>query len=122
MPAAARITDAHGCPVHGGGPVVSGEPSVIICYQWAARKGDTLVCPPGVDVISAGEASVLIGFRDAARRGDPTTHGGKVATGAPTVNIGSNAQAEALQTNKPFCEECEKKKREEEERKREEGA
>lgn len=113
MPPAARITDAHGCPVHGGGPVVSGESSVIICYQFAARIGDTLVCPPAVDVISGGETSVLIGFQDAARRGDPTAHGGRITSGAPTVNIGSSAQADALHTDKPFCEECEKQKKKE---------
>lgn len=121
MPPAARITDAHGCPAHGGGPVVSGESSVIICYQFAARIGDTLVCPPAVDAISGGEPSVQIGYRDAARRGDPTAHGGRVTSGAPTVNIGSSAQADALRTDKPFCEECEKKKREQESQEQEGG-
>ena len=122
MPAAARITDAHGCPIHGGGPIVSGETSVIICFQPAARVTDTLVCPPAVDVISGGEPSVQIGFQDAARRGDPTAHGGRITSGCPTVNIGSQAQAAALATDKPFCEECEKKKQEEEARQSQSGS
>lgn len=112
MPPAARITDAHTCPVHGGGPVVSGDPSVIIGYVPAARVGDTLVCPPVVDMIRAGEPSVIIGHKDAARIGDPTTHGGILAMGCPSVIIGSSPQGQVLRTDKPFCEECEKAKQE----------
>jgi hypothetical protein len=52
---------------------------------------------------------VIIGDKDAARKGDKTTHGGVIASGCPTVLIGSNAQAETLLTDKPFCEECEAK-------------
>jgi len=51
MPAAARITDMHICPKvepgpkpHVGGPVVSGDNSVIIGRRPAARVGDSLVC------------------------------------------------------------------------------
>lgn len=126
MPPAARITDHHTCPQinpgpvpHVGGPVLGGEPTVIIGYQPAARAGDGAKCMPGVDTITAGEPSVIIGNQDAARMGDPTSHGGRVAKGCPTVLIGSNPQIETLRTDKPFCEECEHKKRElEEKRKR----
>jgi uncharacterized Zn-binding protein involved in type VI secretion len=110
MPFAARITDAHGCPVHGGGPVVSGCVTVIIGYEPAARVGDTLVCPPGVDVIAQGEPTVIIGYQHAARIGDPTVHQGRVAAGCPTVIIGGLTQP--LHTDKPFCEDCEKKRKE----------
>lgn len=118
MPAAARITDMHACPQHGGGPVVHGESTVIIGHQPAARVGDTAVCPPGVDVIVAGESSVIIGNKHAARLGDPMVHGGKITAGCPTVFIGSSPQAAALETDKPFCEECERKRRERESRKK----
>jgi uncharacterized Zn-binding protein involved in type VI secretion len=114
MPPAARITDAHTCPVHGGGPVITGEGTVFIGYMPAARVGDTLVCPPAVDVIRAGEPSVIIGYKDAARIGDPTTHNGVIAMGCPSVIIGSSPQAQVLRTDKPFCEECEKAKQEQE--------
>lgn len=118
MPPAARITDAHSCPAHGGGPVIEGESTVIIGNQPAARVGDALVCPPGPDAIARGEPSVVIGHKDAARLGDPTVHGGRVAHGCPTVIIGSSPQADTLRTDKPFCEECERARREREEQAR----
>jgi uncharacterized Zn-binding protein involved in type VI secretion len=120
MPPAARITDLHTCPApsHVGGPVIAGEGTVLIGYQPAARVGDGAKCVPAVDTISAGEPSVVIGYQDAARMGDPTSHGGRIAKGCPTVLIGSSPQADALHTDKPFCEECERKRREREERRR----
>ena len=111
MPPAARITDSHACPIHGGGPIVPpGEPTVLIGYLPAARVTDLAVCPPVVDMIRQGESSVLIGNLPAARIGDPMVHGGVIVQGCPTVLIGSTAQTFALQTDKPFCEECEKTK------------
>jgi uncharacterized Zn-binding protein involved in type VI secretion len=115
MPAAARISDFHSCPMvnpgpvpHVGGPVSAGCATVIIGYEPAARVGDSAVCVPGVDSISQGEDSVLIGNMAAARMGDPTSHGGVVAAGCPTVIIGGSPQT--LTTDKPFCEDCEKLK------------
>jgi uncharacterized Zn-binding protein involved in type VI secretion len=119
MPPAARITDMHTCPAHGGGPVVVGDASVLIGYMPAARVGDQLICPPVVDVIRAGEPSVIIGHKDAARIGDPTAHGGIVAMGCPSVIIGSSPQAQVLRTDKPFCEECEKARQEEQKQQQE---
>lgn len=125
MPPAARISDAHTCPMihpgpvpHVGGPVLAGEDTVIIGNQPAARVGDSLKCVPAADTISAGESSVIIGYRDAARQGDLTSHGGRITKGCPTVLIGSSPQAETLRTDKPFCEECERKKREREEQRK----
>ena len=73
-----------------------------------------LICCGPSDTISQGEPSVVIGNQDSARYGDPTVHGGKLVAGCPTVIIGSSAQAEALKTDKPFCEECERKRKERE--------
>ena len=121
MPPAARITDHHTCPKvepgpkpHVGGPTSSGETTVFIGFQPAARVGDSLVCQGPSDAISKGESSVIIGNQHAARLGDPTTHGGVIVAGCPTVIIGSSAQAETLKTDKPFCEECERKRKERE--------
>jgi uncharacterized Zn-binding protein involved in type VI secretion len=114
MPAAARITDGHTCPVHAGGPIDAGCSTVIIGYEPAARVGDSLVCAPGKDAIKEGEPTVLIGNKPAARVGDPTEHSGAVAAGCPTVIIGSSSQP--LRTDKPFCEECERKRQEREAR------
>ena len=121
MPPAARITDLHACPLvnpgpvpHVGGPVTSGEGTVLIGYQPAARVGDSAKCVPATDSIAAGEPSVVIGYKDAARQGDPTTHGGVIVKGCPTVIIGSSTQSDTLRTNKPFCEDCERKRKERE--------
>ncbi|AUX39061.1 hypothetical protein SOCE26_004430 [Sorangium cellulosum] len=119
MPPAARITDAHACPIHALNPIVSGESTVIIGHQPAARVGDKEVCG---DAIAAGEPTVVIGQKDAARLGDPTLHGGVIVKGCPTVLIGSNPQAETLRTDKPFCEDCEReRKRQEARRQRAKG-
>jgi uncharacterized Zn-binding protein involved in type VI secretion len=113
MPPAARISDLHTCPLpnHVGGPVIVGEPTVLIGYMPAARVGDQLVCALGPDSVARGEDTVLIGSSPAARIGDPTSHGGKIVVGCPTVIIGSVAQVATLKTDRPFCEECERKRR-----------
>ena len=86
MPPAARITDMHTCPKvepgpkpHVGGPVTSGEPTVIIGHQPAARVGDQLVCIGPLDAVSEGEPTVLIGNKPAARVTDQTLHSSCVA-------------------------------------------
>lgn len=123
MPPAARVADAHVCPMsegpkpHVGGPVLpAGEPTVLIGFMPAARAGDKAVCIGPPDTISQGEPSVLIGSSEAARIGDPTVHGGKIVSGCFTVVIGSNNQVEALRLaamdGSPFCEECERAARE----------
>ena len=121
MPPAARITDNHVCPKvepgpvpHVGGPVISGEPTVIIGFMPAARVTDALVCVGPPDKVSAGSSNVIIGNQEAARIGDSCQHGGKIVSGCPTVIIGSSDQAETLHTDEPFCEECERKKKERE--------
>jgi uncharacterized Zn-binding protein involved in type VI secretion len=118
MPPAARISDLHVCPKvepgpvpHVGGVILpAGEPTVLIGFLPAAREGDMAVCIGPPDTIQKGEPTVLIGNKPAARIGDPTEHGGSIVLGCPTVMIGSSAQGETLQTDKPFCAECEKKR------------
>ncbi len=118
MPPAARISDAHVCPKvepgpkpHVGGPVSAGDATVLIGFQPAARVGDSATCIGPADTVARGEPSVLIGFKDAARLGDATSHGGVLASGCPTVLIGSSPQAETLRTDKPFAEDCEASRR-----------
>lgn len=95
MPPAARIGDLHVCPMidpgpkpHVGGPVLKGEPTVMIGMQPAARMGDTCTCVGPPDPIAKGSATVMIGYCPAARMGDMTSHGGSVTSGCPTVMIG----------------------------------
>jgi uncharacterized Zn-binding protein involved in type VI secretion len=98
MPAAARLTDFHECPIvtpglppipHVGGPIVGpGEPTVLITGLPAARVGDMLVCVGPPDSIIKGSTTVMIGGMPAARIGDQTAHGGSILLGAFNVIIG----------------------------------
>jgi uncharacterized Zn-binding protein involved in type VI secretion len=97
MPPAARISDMHTCPMatpgtppvpHVGGPIVKGQPNVMIGFMPAARVSDTCICVGPPDVIAKGSATVMIGFLPAARIGDNTVHGGVIVAGCPTVMIG----------------------------------
>ncbi len=95
MPAAARLTDMHTCPLfngpvpHVGGPVTGpGVPTVLICNMPAAVVGDLLTCVGPPDTIVKGSSTVFIGGRPAARMGDLTAHGGVIVAGCPTVIIG----------------------------------
>lgn len=95
MPPAARISDNHTCPKvdpppHVGGPIITGESTVLIGFLPAARVSDSAKCVPSIDTIKKGESSVLIGSKEAARIGDKTEHGGVIVEGCPTVLIGSD--------------------------------
>lgn len=98
MPAAARLTDFHTCPMttpgvtpipHVGGPIIGpGVPTVLIGSLPAAVVGDNAICVGPPDAIVEGSATVMIGGRPAARMGDSCAHGGTIMLGLPTVMIG----------------------------------
>ncbi len=98
MPAAARLTDLHVCPMvtpgippipHVGGPITGpGVPTVLIGGLPAAVMGDLCVCVGPPDTIMKGSATVMINKMPAARMGDTTAHGGSISIGFPTVMIG----------------------------------
>jgi uncharacterized Zn-binding protein involved in type VI secretion len=93
-PLAARIGDAHLCPMvdgvkpHVGGPVTIGCPTVMIAGMPAARVGDAVTCVGPPDAIAMGSLTVKIGGMPAARLMDSTVHGGMITLGAPNVMIG----------------------------------
>lgn len=94
MPPAARIGDAHVCPMsdgpkpHTGGPVAVGCATVFIGGKPAVRVMDMTTCAGPPDAIAMGSQTVFIGGMPAARIGDTTMHGGVVAVGCPQVIIG----------------------------------
>ena len=96
MPAAARVSDMHVCPLvnpgpvpHVGGPVMPpGAVTVLIGGVPAATAGDQCVCAGPPDSIVMGSSTVFIGGKPAARMGDSTAHGGTIVAGCPTVIIG----------------------------------
>jgi uncharacterized Zn-binding protein involved in type VI secretion len=105
---------------HVGGPILTGESTVLIANKPAARVTDLAQCNAPPDSIKKGSSNVLISNQEAARIGDPTNHGGVVVQGEATVLIGSGAQSGVLsaasRSGAPFCEECERRKREQQER------
>lgn len=95
MPAAARLTDFHSCPMvtgvvpHVGGPIAGpGATTVMIAGMPAAVVGDMVTCSGPPDTIVAGSATVMLAGKPAARMGDSTAHGGSILLGAATVMIG----------------------------------
>ncbi|MBS8226400.1 PAAR domain-containing protein [Vannielia litorea] len=102
---AARIMDFHTCPLvlppgpflppvaHVGGPVVSGQPNVLVAMSPAARVTDMCTCAGVPDLVLSGAFNVHIGNMPAARMGDSTLHGGVITTGAMNVLIGTSGAA-----------------------------
>lgn len=95
MPAAARVSDYHTCPMvtnliaHVGGPLLPpGAAAVLIGGMPAATIASQAVCVGSPDIVVAGSSSVLISGIPAARVGDSTAHGGLIIGGEPTVFIG----------------------------------
>jgi uncharacterized Zn-binding protein involved in type VI secretion len=96
MPAAARISDNHACPLvnpngspHTGGPIMPpGDPTVLIGGQPAAVMGGMCTCAGPPDSITVASTTVLIGGKGVARQGDSTAHGGTITAGCATVLIG----------------------------------
>ena len=94
MPAA-RVGDAHVCPMsdgpkpHVGGPILpAGCPTVLIGGMPAARATDMATCTGPPDILVPGSGTVMIGGLFAVRMGDMTAHGGTIVAGCPTVLIG----------------------------------
>ncbi|WP_425641695.1 YwqJ-related putative deaminase [Marinomonas gallaica] len=87
---AARITDAHACPIHGRNSITAGSPDVFTNKLNSARVTDGEACG---SAIVAGSAGVFINGLPAARLTDPTNHGGAIASGSPDVFIGEIGSA-----------------------------
>ncbi len=60
----------------------------MIGFMPAARVGDVCTCVGPPDAIAMGSTTVMIGGMPAARLGDLCVHGGAIAVGFPTVQIG----------------------------------
>ena len=74
---------------HVGGPILGPcAPTVLIGGLPAARVSDLALCVGPPDSIVKGSATVLIMGLPAARLGDTCAHGGAIAMGFPTVEIG----------------------------------
>ena len=52
---------------HVGGPIIKGEPTVMIGFLPAARIGDQVTCVGPPDVIIKGSPTVMIGYMPAAQ-------------------------------------------------------
>lgn len=92
----ARIGDMHACPVHGGGPISTGFPTVLVGKKPASRLSDIALCAGVIpDPIAFGSPTVLIGKMPASRMTDACSHGGAIVSGCATVLIGTVGGASA---------------------------
>lgn len=95
-PSAARHGDRCTCPAHEGlaEQLVEACSNVLVEHKLAVRLLDRGSCRDDAEAVAVarGARKVLIGCRPAARVGDPSTHGGKIATGARHVLIGDYEQ------------------------------
>lgn len=110
----ARLGDIHTCPMvtpgvppipHVGGPIMPPcFPTVTEGDQPDARILDLAQCEGPPDPIAQGSATVLVGGLPTARMLDPTSHGGVIMIGLPTVIVGGPVVAMnvALGSTKPF--------------------
>ena len=58
---AARLTDIHTCPLHGGGPILTASFTVLVGGMPQARMMDQATCIGPPDIISTGAFTVLVG-------------------------------------------------------------
>ena len=90
---AARMGDMHVCPMvtgvvpHVGGPIIKGEPTVLIGSMPAACVGDPVTCVGPPDTIALGSFKVMVKGRPLARMGDLTAHGGTIVLGCFTCLV-----------------------------------
>jgi len=90
---------------HVGGPILPPcWPTVMEGDQPDARILDLAQCVGPPDPIAQGSATVLVGGLPTARMLDPTSHGGVIVIGLPTVIVGGPvvAMGVALGSTKPF--------------------
>jgi uncharacterized Zn-binding protein involved in type VI secretion len=87
---AARTTDFHVCPLHGGGTVTAlGDGFVETNSLPQAHGGDRALCGAGpVDFVVTGSGTVTVHSKPAARLSDKTMHEGVVIIGSGNVLIG----------------------------------
>jgi uncharacterized Zn-binding protein involved in type VI secretion len=110
----ARLGDMHTCPMvtpgvppipHVGGPILPPcFPTVMEGDQPDARILDLAQCVGPPDPIAQGSATVLVGGLPTARMLDPTSHGGVIMLGLPTVIVGGPVVAMGVSpgSTKPF--------------------
>jgi uncharacterized Zn-binding protein involved in type VI secretion len=87
---AARVTDNHSCPKHGGGPIIPPcDPTDKVNGLAQARATDKARCPGPIDIIVTGSSTVRVHGKPAARATDKCMHGGEILPPcSPDVKIG----------------------------------
>lgn len=79
----------HVCPMvtvlvpHVGGPIVDGQPDLMVNMMPAATVGSTCVCVGPPDAIVVGLPFLLVNGMPVAVLGSVTAHGGAVVMGMP---------------------------------------
>lgn len=92
----AVVDNYHTCPLvdpgpkpHVGGPIITGQSHVRVNGTPIAVAGDRCLCigAGSHDPISSGSKIARVNGKAIARLGDPTSHGGRIVQGVPTVRV-----------------------------------
>ncbi|MFC5047198.1 PAAR domain-containing protein [Aquimarina hainanensis] len=87
----------HTCPMysgttpHVGGPIMQGEPNILVNNKPAATIGSMCACAGPPDTVAQGAPNVFFNGKPAACLGDMTAHGGVISSGEPNVLISSGS-------------------------------
>ncbi len=78
----------HVCPLHVGGPIISGNTTCTVNGIPMALVGDRCSCAYGEpDVITAGSSSMTINGIQVATTNSATVHGGIIVQGNPALTL-----------------------------------
>jgi len=83
----ALIGHEHTCPLHGGGPVLTGDSTLTVNGIPAALVGDTCSCTVIVDTIVSGTYKLTVNGKQAALVGSTTSHGGSITEGDSLLTV-----------------------------------
>ncbi len=84
----ALVGHNHTCPLHTGGPIISGNASCTVNGTPVALVGNKCSCTYGkLDTIVTGHSSMSINGVPVATTDSVTTHGGKILQGNHALTI-----------------------------------
>ena len=83
----ALIGHEHSCPLHVGGPILTGDATLTVNGIPAALVGDTCTCMGGSDTIVSGTSKLTVNGKQAALVGSKTAHGGTIIEGDSLLTV-----------------------------------
>ncbi|CAM1348181.1 HET-C-related protein [Tenacibaculum ascidiaceicola] len=98
----ATVGSMHTCPMcsgstpHIGGPIIKGEPNILINNKPAATMGSLCTCAGPPDTVAQGDPFVFFNGKSVACLGDMTAHGGVISSGEANIIISNASQTSSV--------------------------